>query len=321
MKSAFFFERTTAPSWSSKCSRKTSTSSPSLSEWASLNSSIATAPSDLKPTSRMTAVSVTRSTFDLTISPSSMLERVPSYSAVIFSISSGEYSSCRSGRTRRREWGGGVSGFDSGRSSVSTSIQYRFGCGFGVALARAMARGRRNLAGQALPRQRHDLSHLLLEPEPGGVENHRVCGSLEGSHAPRGIGSIARRQHVRFTPDLDRVRRATSAPFGQAAPRPLLGAGRQKHLERSIGKDHRPDVPSVYHHTPGMAQHGLPLLHIHPVSHLGNGGHRGNALRDSLGAYRLRHIDSRHLGAVDVVHQDQPHGEILRQGDNLLGGP
>ncbi len=59
MKSAFFFERTTAPSWSSKCSRKTSTSSPSLSEWASLNSSIATAPSDLKPTSRMTAVSGT----------------------------------------------------------------------------------------------------------------------------------------------------------------------------------------------------------------------------------------------------------------------
>src|SRR5437667_420757 len=57
MKSAFFFERTTAPSWSSRCSRNTSTSSPSLSERASLNSSIGTAPSDLKPTSRMTAVS------------------------------------------------------------------------------------------------------------------------------------------------------------------------------------------------------------------------------------------------------------------------
>src|SRR5438094_920932 len=76
MKSAFFFERTTAPSWSSRCSRNTSTSSPSLSECASLNSSIGTAPSDLNPTSRMTAASVTRSTFDFTISPSSMFERV-----------------------------------------------------------------------------------------------------------------------------------------------------------------------------------------------------------------------------------------------------
>src|SRR2546422_7144030 len=73
MKSAFFFDRTTAPSWSSRCSRKTSISSPSLRACASLNSSIGTAPSDLNPTSRMTAVSVTRRTFDLTISPSSML--------------------------------------------------------------------------------------------------------------------------------------------------------------------------------------------------------------------------------------------------------
>src|SRR5438034_413596 len=104
MKSAFFFERTTAPSWSSRCSRNTSTSSPSLSECASLNSSIGTAPSDLKPTSRMTAVSVTRSTFDLTISPSSMFESVPSYISVILAISSDEYSSCRSARTRRWEW-------------------------------------------------------------------------------------------------------------------------------------------------------------------------------------------------------------------------
>src|SRR5690242_21828241 len=128
MKSAFFFERTTAPSWSSRCSRKTSISSPSLSECGSLNSSIGTAPSDLKPTSRITAASVTRSTLDLTISPSSMLESVPSYNSVIFAISSAEYSSCRSERTRSWEWGGGggagVSDFDSGRSSVSTSIQY-----------------------------------------------------------------------------------------------------------------------------------------------------------------------------------------------------
>src|SRR5256885_3942736 len=58
----------------------------------------------------MTAVSVTRSTFDLTISPSSMFERVPSYSSVIFAISSGEYSSWRSARTRRGEWRLGVAG-------------------------------------------------------------------------------------------------------------------------------------------------------------------------------------------------------------------
>ena len=79
MKSAFFFERTTAPSWSSRCSRKTSTSSPSLSDCGSLNSSRGTEPSDLKPTSRMTAFSVTRRTFDLTISPSTICDMVPSY--------------------------------------------------------------------------------------------------------------------------------------------------------------------------------------------------------------------------------------------------
>src|SRR6266567_2531228 len=60
MKSAFFFERTTAPSWSSRCSRKTSISSPSLRLLGSLNSSIETAPSDLNPTSRMTAVADTQ---------------------------------------------------------------------------------------------------------------------------------------------------------------------------------------------------------------------------------------------------------------------
>src|SRR6059036_652247 len=55
MKSAFFFDRTTAPSWSSRCSRKTSTSSPSRG--GSLNSSSGTDPSDLNPTSRITAFS------------------------------------------------------------------------------------------------------------------------------------------------------------------------------------------------------------------------------------------------------------------------
>src|SRR4029077_12227037 len=110
MKSAFFFERTTAPSWSSRCSRKTSIMSPSFKDLGSLNSSIGTAPSDLKPTSRMTAASVTRSTFDLTISPSSMLESVPSYSSVILAISSDEYSSWRSERMRRGGGGRGGGG-------------------------------------------------------------------------------------------------------------------------------------------------------------------------------------------------------------------
>ncbi len=126
MKSAFFFERTTAPSWSSRCSRKTSISSPSFRLLGSLNSSIETAPSDLNPTSRMTAVSVTRSTFDLTISPSSMFESVPSYSSVIFAISSAEYSSSRPARTRRTEWVvflAGRSSSDSSTSFASTSIR------------------------------------------------------------------------------------------------------------------------------------------------------------------------------------------------------
>jgi len=93
MKSAFFFERTTAPSWSSRCSRKTSTSSPTWRFCGSLNSSSGTDPSDLKPTSRMTALSVTRSTLDLTISPSAICDMVPSYSSSICSYWSSEYSS------------------------------------------------------------------------------------------------------------------------------------------------------------------------------------------------------------------------------------
>src|SRR5712692_1150174 len=100
--------------------------SPSLSERASLNSSIGTAPSDLKPTSRMTAVSVTRSTFDLTISPSWIFDSVPSYSRVIFSISSDEYSSSRPERTRSCGRGGlrvGMSSSNSSTSRASTSMQ------------------------------------------------------------------------------------------------------------------------------------------------------------------------------------------------------
>src|SRR5438876_4332758 len=199
MKSAFFFDRTTAPSWSSRCSRKTSTSSPSLSECASLNSSIGTAPSDLNPTSRMTAASVTRSTFDLTISPSSMFERVPSYISVIFAISSGEYSSCRSERTRRWECGVGAEGASGCASWVYTSMPYT---GSVVSLG---FRGRRNLAEEALARQRHDPCHLLVHGEPGSVEQDRVGrGAQRGGPTGR-IGAVPRPQRVALALELGRV--------------------------------------------------------------------------------------------------------------------
>src|SRR5438093_1154951 len=58
MKSAFFFERTTAPSWSSRCSRKTSTSSPSLG--GSLNSSRATDPPARRKPLTLTAEPLSR---------------------------------------------------------------------------------------------------------------------------------------------------------------------------------------------------------------------------------------------------------------------
>ena len=73
MKSAFFFDKITAPCSSSRLSRNTSTSSPGLTSSMDLNSSTATAPSDLKPTSRITCDSVIRMTLERTISPSAML--------------------------------------------------------------------------------------------------------------------------------------------------------------------------------------------------------------------------------------------------------
>ena len=93
MKSAFFFERTTEPSWSSRCSRRTSTSSPGLRSGRSLNSSSGIVPSDLKPMSSTTRLSRISSTFDLTISPSSIDARVPLYISIICSYSSDVYSS------------------------------------------------------------------------------------------------------------------------------------------------------------------------------------------------------------------------------------
>ena len=67
-KSAFFFDNTTAPSSSSRLSSKTSISSPSTG--GSLNSSRGTAPSLLKPNSKITTASVTLRTTALTIAPS-----------------------------------------------------------------------------------------------------------------------------------------------------------------------------------------------------------------------------------------------------------
>ena len=91
-KSAFFFERTTTPSWSSRLSRKTSTSSPGSMDSGSRNSSRGTRPSDLNPTSRITAESVLRRTVAFTISPSAISLSVSSYRAIISSYSSDEYS-------------------------------------------------------------------------------------------------------------------------------------------------------------------------------------------------------------------------------------
>src|SRR5207244_3478435 len=324
MKSAFFFERTTAPSWSSRCSRKTSTSSPSLSEWGSLNSSIGTAPSDLKPTSRMTAASVTRSTLDLTISPSSMLERVPSYSSVIFAISSDEYSSCRSERTRRWEWvGAGVSDFDSGRSSVSTSIQYT---GSVAGLDRARRNEPRgleyktpNLAGELLTRQRQDLPHLLFQVDPSCIQEERVGGWLHWGHRPGGVGVVAGSQRLGFAAQLVRI--DSPAALGQAAPGPLSGTGRQEYFDRSVRKDHGPDVATIDDHAAGVSEHRFALLHLHPVPYLPDRRNLRNAPRDPVGPDRLLDVHPGHLGPKDVPDEHQPHGQFFRERDDLLNRP
>src|SRR6266571_2116487 len=339
MKSAFFFERTTAPSWSSRCSRKTSTSSPSLRACASLNSSIGTAPSDLNPTSRMTAVSVTRSTFDFTISPSSMLESVPSYSSVIFAISSAEYSSWRSDRTRRWEWraGEGVSDV-SGRSSVSTSIQYTGSVErlrsspettLRAADPGAVPRGGRNLPREALTRQRYHPRHLVLEREPRGVQQHRIRRRSERRDPPRRVRLIPGRERRRLPRQLLWLNAAPPAPsapalpgpLGEPPPSPLRGAGGEEDLERRVRKNHGSDVAAVHHDPPGMLERRLALLHVHPVPHLGNRGQRRNPARHALGPNRLPHVYPRHLGPEDLVHQDQPHGQVLGEPDELLRAP
>src|SRR5213075_2161599 len=233
MKSAFFFESTTAPSWSSRCSRNTSTSSPSLRLFGSLNSSIATAPSDLNPTSRMTAVSVTRSTFDLTISPSWIFDSVPSYSRVISSISS--------------------------TSRASTSMRYT-GLVFGLRLprhslslqdsaCRAQASACRtggNLPREPLPRQFNYVRHLRFQRQGRGIEQNRVWGRLEGCDPAVRVGGVPGGQSLAFAPYQLDVHRL--AALRQPAPGPLVRSRRQKDLQRGLGKHHRADISPVHNH-------------------------------------------------------------------------
>src|SRR5213080_293214 len=323
MKSAFFFERTTAPSWSSRCSRKTSISSPSFKDLGSLNSSIGTAPSDLNPTSRMTAASVTRSTLDLTISPSSMLESVPSYSSVILAISSDEYSSWRSDRTRRGRWGAaGVSGLDSGRLSVSTSMQYT---GSVVCLDACPGleppglEEPRNLPREPFPRQRHDAIGLLVERQIGSIEPHRVRRGPQRGHRAGRVGMVARRQGLGLPSELSRV--DAGAALGQPTAGPLFGARREKHLHGRVRKHHRPDVPAVHHHPPGHPGHRLPLLHVHPVPDLADRGDRGDMARHPLRPDRLLDVHARDGWPEGVANQHQADREIFGQRHDLLYRP
>src|SRR5438105_6386551 len=350
MKSAFFFDRTTAPSWSSRCSRKTSTSSPSFRLFGSLNSSIATAPSDLEPTARMTAVSVTRSTFDLTISPSSIFESVPSYSRVILSISSEEYSSSRPERTRSGERGAlrvGTSSSESSMSRASTSIRYTgsvVGLRFvftlhcshpqrvcsaiavlkdSVGRAQASAWGPTtggNLPREQFPRQFDHPCHLLLEREGGGVEQDGVRSGRQRGDPPVGIGRIPRREGLAFLSDQLEVDRL--APLKEAPPGPLVGRRSQKDLQRRLREDDRADVPPVDHH-PAIPTglHRQPLLGIHPGPHLGKRRKHRNVPGDAFAADRILDVRAGHLRPERVrrEHQThrQPHGEI----HDVLRGP
>src|SRR2546425_8104851 len=137
---------------------------------------------------------------------------------------------------------------------------HRFGCGFGPmgpgAIPGAPEHKTANLAGQPLPRQRHDRLDLLLEREPRGVEHDGVGGGSEGRHRPGGIGAVPGRQYLGLPPQL---RPDPSAPssLGQAASRPFLGARREEHLQRGIREHHRPDVPTVHYYSPRVILHGV----------------------------------------------------------------
>src|SRR3989449_329694 len=335
MKSAFFFDRTTAPSWSSRCSRKTSTSSPSFRLFGSLNSSMGTAPSDLKPTSRMTAVSVTRSTFDLTISPSSIFESVPSYSRVIFSISSEEYSSSRPERTRSGERGAlrvGRSASESSTSRASTSIRYtgsvmclrvpRHSLSFqdSAPSPDPVSGKARNLPREQSPRQFDNPRHLLLEREGRGIQHNGVRGGLQRGDPAVGIRRIPRSEGLALAPDQLHVDRL--APLKEPSSGPLVGRRGQKDLERGLREDNRADVPPVdYHPTVPTRLHRQPLLGIHPGPHLGKRRKRRDVTRDSLAADRFRDVGAGDFGPEPVGRQHQAHRQPLGEIDDALRGP
>src|SRR6266511_2267672 len=279
------------------CSRSTSTSSPSLRLLGSLNSSIATAPSDLKPTSRMTAVSVTRSTFDLTISPSWIFDSVPSYSRVIFSISSDEYSSSRPERTRSCGRGGlrvGMSSSNSSTSRASTSIQCT-GSVVGLRLSSP------------------------LQSQGGRVEQHRIGGGFEGGDPPVGIGSIPGRQRLAFAAHHLAIHGL--APLRQPPAGPFIGRGRQKNLQRRLGKDDGADVATIYHHTSttcttSTALHRRSLLGVYPGPDLGNGRDGGDGASHALAPDRLLDVHTGDLWAEDIAHAHQAHRQLLRETDD-----
>src|SRR3989441_3806759 len=334
MKSAFFFESTTAPSWSSRCSRKTSISSPSLRLLGSLNSSIGTAPSDLKPTSRMTAVSVTRSTFDFTISPSSMFESVPSYSSVILAISSGEYSSSTPDILRSCEWVvflGGRSGAESSRSCASTSIRYRFGSEFGH--ERCPGRrpgslwGPRNLPWEPFPRQRYDPRDLVFERQMCRVEQDGVCRRSQRRHRPARVGRVTSGQRLALAAQRGLVGRLSppSPPsplaLGNAAPGSLLRLGGEEDFERRLREDHGADVPPI-HHDAGRIRLGRPaLLRVDPGPDLGERRHRRHLPGDPLRADGLLDVHAGDRRNECALRQHQLHGEGLAEIDDLLRLP
>src|SRR6266576_1149567 len=336
MKSAFFFDRTTAPSWSSRCSRKTSISSPSLRLFGSLNSSIATAPSDLKPTSRMTAVSVTRSTLDLTISPSWIFESVPSYSKVIFSISSDEYSSSRPERTRSCGRGGlrvGMSSSISSTSRASTSIRYtgsvtslglsRHAMSFQDSVCRAQASACRtggNLPREPLPRQFNYVRHLRFQRQGRGIEQNRVRGRLEGCDPAVRVGGVPGGQRLAFAPYQLDVHRL--AALRQPAPGPLVRSRRQKDLQRGLGKHHRADISPVHNHPPAPPALNRPaLLRIHPGPDLWDGGDNGDVAGNALSADCLFHVRAGHLWPEFRADEHETHRQPVREIEDPLRGP
>src|SRR5882762_7040033 len=327
MKSAFFFDRTTAPSWSSRCSRNTSISSPSLRLFGSLNSSIATAPSDLKPTSRMTAVSVTRSTFDLTISPSWIFDSVPSYNRVIFSISSDEYSSSRPGRTRSCGRGGlrvGMSSSNSSTSRASTSMRCT-GSVVGLRFIFTPPEPRLqpgtggNLPREQATRQFNHPRHLLLQREGGRVQQDGVGGGFEGGDPPIGVGGVPRRQRLALASyhlDIHRLAALKQAPAGS-----FVGGGRQKNLQRSLGEDDRPDIPTVHDDATATTLHRLPLLGVYPGPDIWDGGDRRHIACHTLAPDRLLDVHAGDLWTEDISHAHQAHRQLIRKANDPVRGP